>query len=35
MKKNSFSRRDFIATSGKAGMIAGLSGNALAAETLK
>ncbi len=31
MNKNSFSRRDFLATAGKAGMVAGFSGNALAA----
>jgi Fe-Mn family superoxide dismutase len=31
MNKHSFSRRDFLATAGKAGMVAGLSGNALAA----
>ncbi len=30
MSKHSFSRRDFLATAGKAGMVAGLSGNALA-----
>lgn len=31
MSKHSFTRRDFLATAGKAGMVAGLSGNALAA----
>jgi Fe-Mn family superoxide dismutase len=31
MSKHSFSRRDFLATAGKAGMVAGISGNALAA----
>jgi len=31
MKKKTFSRRNFLATAGKAGMVAGLSGNALSA----